>query len=108
MFSQLYKLDQAVAIERETEDVWAVAAKGQEQNVIISYFNDDDAPEKTIKLEFKNVENPNGIKLKYYCLDEKHDCELVREEIFTSTEFAAYIKMTNYSTYLLKITSSNN
>jgi hypothetical protein len=27
----------------------------------------------------------------------------VREEIFTSTDFAAYIKMPLYSTYLLKV-----
>jgi hypothetical protein len=27
----------------------------------------------------------------------------VREEIFTATEFASYVKMPLYSTYLLKI-----
>jgi hypothetical protein len=104
MFNQLYKLEQAVAIERESEDVWAVAATGNEQNAMISYFNDDDvAPEKIVKVEFKNVENPNGVKLEYYCLDETHDCALVREEIFTATEFASYLKMSNCTTYLLKI-----
>lgn len=104
MFNQLYKLDQAVKIERESDDVWAVAAKGDEQNVMLTYFQDDDiAPEKTVKVEFKNVENANGIKLEYYCLDESHDCELVREEIFTSNNFAAYIKMPKCTTYLLKI-----
>ena len=104
MFNQLYKLDEAVKVERNSEDVWAVAAKGDEQNVMLSYFNDDDnAPEKTVKVEFKNVNNQNGVRLEYYCLDESHNCELVREEIFTSTEFAAYIKMPLHSTYLLKI-----
>ena len=104
MFNQLYKLDQAVKIERESDDVWAVAAKGDEQNVMLTYFQDDDsAPEKTVKVEFKNVDNINGVKLEYYCLDESHDCELVREEIFTANEFSAYIKMSNCTTYLLKI-----
>ena len=104
MFNQLYKLDSAVEVERESEDVWAAAAKGDEQNVMISYYNDDDtAPEKTVKVEFKNVTNKNGVKLEYYCLDEEHDCELVREEIFTAEEFSAYIKMPLCSTYLLKI-----
>ena len=104
MFNQLYKLDQAVEIERESDDVWAVAAKGNEQNVMVTYFQDDDgALEKTVKVEFKNVNNTNGVKLEYYCLDESHDCELVREEIFTSTDFAAYIKMPRNATYLLKI-----
>jgi hypothetical protein len=104
MFNQLYRLDSAVEVERDSLDVWAAAAKGDEQNVMLSYFNDDDqAPEKTVKVEFKNVENKGGVKLEYYCLDAEHDCELVREEIFTSGEFAAYIKMPLCSTYLLKI-----
>ena len=104
MFNQLYKLDSAVAVERESEDVWSCAAAGNEQNVIIAYFNDSDAsPEKTVKVEFKNVKNGGKVKLEYYLLDEGHDCELVREEIFTSSEFAAYVKMPLYSTYLLKI-----
>ena len=104
MFNQIYKLDNAVEIERESDDVWAVAAKGDEQNVMLSYFQDDDnAPEKTVKVEFTNVKNTNGIKLEYYCLDENHDCDLIREEIFTSTNFAAYIKMPKCATYLLKI-----
>ena len=106
MFNQLYKLDNAVEVERDSEDVWAVAATGNEQSVMLAYYQDDDtAPEKTVKVEFKNVENKNGVKLEYYCLDETHDCELVREEIFTATEFAAYIKMPRCSTYLLKIVS---
>ena len=71
---------------------------------MLTYFQDDDgAPDKMVKVEFKNVETANGIKLEYYCLDEAHDCELVREEIFTSNDFAAYIKMPKCTTYLLKI-----
>lgn len=73
---------------------------------MLSYYNDDDgAPEKTVKVEFKNVENQNGIRLEYHCLDQAHDCELIREEIFTASEFASYIKMSLNSTYLLKIIS---
>ena len=103
MFNQLYKQDCAVEIERKSEDVWAVAAKGEEHDVMISYYSDDDtAPEKTVKVEFKNVESENGVRLEYYCLDEEHDCEIVREEIFTASSFASYIKMPRCSTYLLK------
>lgn len=103
MFNQLYKLDTAVEIKRESEDVWAVAAKGDEHNVMVSYYNDDDtAPEKTVKVEFENVDNINGVRLEYYCLDEDRDCELMREEIFTAKNFAVYIKMKNCTTYLLK------
>ena len=104
MFNQLYRQECAVDVKRESDDVWAAAANGEEQNIMLSYYNDDDnAPEKTVKVEFKNVENTNGVKLEYYCLDGEHDCELVREEIFTATEFSAYIKMPLCSTYLLKI-----
>ena len=103
MFNQLYKQDCAVEIERESDDVWAVAAKGEEHDVMISSYSDDDtAPEKTVKVEFKNVESENGVRLEYYCLDEEHDCEIVREEIFTASSFASYIKMPRCSTYLLK------
>ena len=104
MFNQLYKLESAVEIRRDSEDVWAAAAKGEEHNVMLTYYSDDDtAPEKTVKVEFKNVENKGGVRLEYYCLDEMHDCELVREEIFTAADFAAYIKMPRCATYLLKV-----
>ena len=104
MFNQIYQLDQAVEVKRESSDVWAVGGKGEEQNVMLSYYTDDDnAPEKTVKVEFKNVSNTGTVKLEYYCLDENHDCEIVREEIFTSSNFASYIKMPRCSTYLLKI-----
>ena len=105
MFNQLYKQGNAVAVERNSADVWAAAAKGEEQNVMLSYFNDDDnAPAKDVKVTFQNVENANGVKLEYYLLDADHDAEPVREEIFTATEFSAYLKMPLFSTYLLKIT----
>lgn len=104
MFGQLYKLEQAVKVERDSADVWAVAAKGEEQNVMLSYYSDDDsAPEKTVKVEFKNVAVDGKVKLEYYCLDETHDASLVREEVFTATEFASYITMPCCTAYLLKI-----
>ena len=106
MFNCLYGQDSFVSVERDSSDVWACAAKGEEQNVMLSYFNDDDSsPEKTVKVEFKNVPNKNGVTLSYYCLDGERDMELVREEIFTSTDFASYIKMPVNTTYLLKITA---
>lgn len=106
MFNQLYRQERAVEVERESADVWAAAAVGAEQNTMLCYYSDDDhAPEKTVKVEFKNVKNEGGVRLEYYCLDAEHDCELVREEIFTATEFASYVKMPRHSTYLLKIVS---
>ena len=104
MFNQLYGLDHAVAVERESADVWAVAATGEERCVMLSYYTDDDtAPEKTVKVELSGVASENGVRMEYYCLDDEHDCELVREEIFTASDLAIYVKMPRWSSYLLKI-----
>ena len=106
MFNQLYKLGTQVESIRESDDVWVTAAKGEEQSVMLAYYNDDDASHvKDVKVTFKNVDNKNGVRLEYYLLDENHDCELVREEIFTATEFSSYLKMSNFSTYLIKAVS---
>ncbi len=43
---------------------------------MLSYFDDNDsAPKKTVKVEFKNVKSAGGVKLTYYCLDKARDCE---------------------------------
>lgn len=103
-FNQLYRAGTAIEVERASEDVWAAGAKGDGQMVMLSYYRDeDDAPaSKEVKVTFRNVENPNGVRLEYYCLDEDHDAALVREEIFTATEFSSYLTMPLHSTWLLK------
>jgi hypothetical protein len=104
MFNSLYRQKAAVKPEIEGEDIYAAAAAGDEQNLMLTYYNDDDSStEKEVKVTFKNVENEGRVRLEYYLLDEDHDAELVREEIFTSNEFSAYVKMPLFSTYLLKI-----
>ena len=104
IFNQLYKQGTAVLAKSDSEDVWACAAKGEEQNVMLSYYTDDDnAPSKTVEVCFKNVNNGGKVALEYYLLDESHNVDLVRKEIFTSNEFFAYIDMPLHSTYLLKI-----
>ena len=108
MFNQLYR-NGGIHVKGEIEgaDVWAVGAKnGNEQSVMLAYYNDVDAsPDKDVKVTFKNVDNGNGVRLEYYLLDENHDASLVREEIFTATEFSAYVKMSNFTTYLIKAVS---
>ena len=104
MFNQLYKLGDQVKTESDDAQIWACAASGDEQNVMLSYYTDDDsAPAKEVKVTFNNVNNPAGVRLEYYCLDEEHDGALVREEIFTAESFASYITLPLHSTYLLKI-----
>ena len=104
MFHQLYRQKEAVAVERASKDVWAAAAKGEEKCVLLSYFNEDDSsPCKTVQLNLKNTEHKNGVKIEFYLLDENHDCELCREEIYSSDEISLSLEMPLHSTYLLKI-----
>ena len=104
MFHKLYTQKNAVLATTEGECVWAAAAAGEEQNVMLAYYDDNDAaPTREVKVSFQNVNNPGGVRLEYYCLDEAHDATLVREEIFTATDFAAYLTMPLHSTYLLRI-----
>jgi hypothetical protein len=104
MFNRLYTQGEAVAVTRESEDVWAAAARGEEQVVMLTHYNDDDAtPAKDVKVTFQNVKNEKGVKLEYYLLDETHNATLVREEIFTAEEFSSYLTVANLSTYLLRI-----
>lgn len=105
MFNQLYCQGSAVEA-KGTDTVWVTAARGKEQLVMLSYYTDDDsAPAKDVRINFQNVENPNGVRLEYYCLDETHNCELIREELFGAYEFSSYITMPLHSTWLLKIVS---
>ena len=105
-FNQLYRQGREVESKSDTPEVWVVGAKGEEQNVMLAYYADDDtAEEKQVKVSFENVENENGIRLEYYVLDENHDNALLREEIFTAKNFASYITMPRNSTCLLKMIS---
>ena len=109
MFNQLYQQGQAAEFSLEGNDIWAAAAVGEEQNLMLSYYNDDvSSPEKTVKIDFKNVKNPNALRLECYCLDAEHDCTLVKEEIFSGSDFSVYLKMPLYSTYLLKLKNMEN
>ncbi len=104
MFNQLYKLKTQVKTESNCPEIWACAAAEEEQNVMLAYYTDDDtAPSKEVKINFKNVKNDRGVRLEYYCLDEDRDATLIREEIFTANEFSSYITMPKHSTWLLKI-----
>lgn len=69
---------------------------------MLTHFNDDDGtPAKEIKVEVSGI--ADNAKVEYYLFDEKHNLELVREEIVTSKNFASYLKMDNYANDLIKI-----
>ncbi len=105
MFNKLYRLGDSVSSSVDgADDVWVCGAKGNGKGVMVTYYNNDDnCPTKKVKVTFKNVDNKNGVCLKYYLHDKDHDCALMREEIFTAGEFSAYVDMPLYSTYLFEI-----
>ena len=69
-------------------------------------YNDDDtkAPQD-VCLEFTGADSleADTLKVSCYVLDEDHNYELAREEIFTAAEFKIYLKMSIFSTWMVKV-----
>ncbi len=107
MFKDLKKLGTYVKTDYEGDGIYSCAAtNGKESAVMLTYFLDDDAAEaKEVKVSFKNVKSDKGVRVSYYLLDENHNSELVREEIFTAETFSAILKFDIYTSYLVKITA---
>lgn len=104
MFNQLYTQGTAVPVERESRDVWAAAAKGEEQNLMLSYYTDDDsAADKTVAISLKGIKNDGAARLECYLLDETHDAALVHSETVTGDSAELELAMPKWSTYLVKI-----
>ena len=105
MFRDLRRLGDYIPTKYMCNGIYTCAATDHEGNygIMISFFDDnDDAEPKSICIDFTNTTNKT--KVEYYLIDENHDNALVREETFTADSFKAYIKMSNYSTYYIKIT----
>ncbi len=105
MFRDLLHLGRQVPTEYavgKTYNCVATDGKGN-YGMMLTYFDaEDEAEDKNICID---VINPEGkVEVEYYLLDESHDRELVRSEIFTADNFKIYLKMSNYSTYYIKIT----
>ena len=103
-FNSLYKAGSAVYVESDSDNVHVAAAKGEECCVMLTHYDDNDnAQEKHVRVSFKNVDVKDAVKVEYYLLDQEHNLERVREEVFTSNKFAVYVDMPVYTTYLLKV-----
>ena len=102
-FSDLTDLGTHVKTE-QADDIYSVAATdGKNAAVLLTHFNEEDnTPADTLKLEIKNFPAGSAIRAEYYLLDEDHDMELMREEIFTASDFAAYLKLPVFTSYLVK------
>ena len=107
MFDALAQLGTWVKADNIDDDVYYCGAtNGKDSALALTYFNDDDnSPEKQIKVEFENAKSENGLKVEYFLLDENNDMKLVSEQIFTTDKFGIYLDMTLFSSYLVKITA---
>ena len=73
--------------------------------MLLTHFNDEDStPADTLKLEIKNFPVGKALRAEYYLLDEEHDMKLMREEIFTASDFAAYLELPLFTSYFVKFT----
>ena len=107
-FAHLRALGRAVKTVCD-ENLYSVAAKNEnEAAVLLTYFNESNDAEKykKTKLSLENIDVKEGEKIKaeILLLDENHNLEPIREEIFTSSEAALYLDMPIYTTYLVKLT----
>ena len=70
---------------------------------MLTHFDDlDEAPAETVCLQIKGLEGNSPIRASYYLLDNKHDNELVKEEIFSGKEFSLYLSMKLFDTMLIR------
>ena len=104
MFRDLRKLGTYVPTTYREDGIYTcVATNEKEHGLMVSYFDDnDEAAPREVCIESANPYAKT--KVEYYLLDETHNNQLARSEIFTAEKFQAYLTMTNYSTYYIKIT----
>ncbi len=103
MFNKLYCLGEAVAVEND-EAVYLSAARSAEgKAVMVTYYKDEpETDKKQVKLAMDGLGSGEH-RLKFYCMDEEHDAQLIREERVTSDNCTVYLDMPIYSTYLIEI-----
>ncbi|MBQ2734913.1 MAG: hypothetical protein IJF33_03690 [Clostridia bacterium] len=106
MFNTLYRSGTESESTVDDDTLFACAADGETRAVMFTRFIDEgDVEDQQVKVELRGVEHRNGVRVSVYLLDGEHDAEIIREEIFTSHDFALYLKVPNLTTYLLKIES---
>lgn len=108
MFRDLKKLGTQIPTDFHVNDFYNVAATdGKQAAVMMTCYNDDDskAPQD-VCLEFTGADSlaaDTALKVSCYVLDEEHNYEPVREEIFTAAEFKICLKMSLFSTWMIKV-----
>ncbi len=105
MFDKLYQLGTEAECITESDKVFACAGVNDTKAAImLTYFDDDnDAEAKEIKLDITGFGGSEDTRLTCYLLDEAHDCEIVREEIYGGKRIMPRIKTENYSVMLIEL-----
>ncbi len=103
MFKKLKELGTHLPTAACQNDLYSCAAtNGKEYAMMLTYFHDDDTLEdKDVCLAFAGAAQP--VKISVYVLDETHDCELSKEEYFSSSNFKMYMKMSLFSVCLILV-----
>ena len=100
--------DLGTAAESESSDhIYSLGATdGESAAIMLTHFSDtEDSEEKTVRLKVRGIKVQDGkmLRVKYLVLDDGHDLECTREELFASGDFDVFLKLPLYTTYLLKI-----
>lgn len=101
-FNQLYQLHNEVEVNLEGEYLYAAAAAAGEQAAVqVVCYSANEIADDTVEVNIKGLKG----KYKITCLliDEDHDNEPVRKEVFTSEECSIYLHLHNCNTYLLQV-----
>ncbi len=105
MFGRLYRMGTEVMSETDDAARLCVGAakQGDEGAVMLTHFVEPEEEQvtETVKVSLKGI--PAGALVSVEMVDEEHDGEVTREELFTATEAAIYVKMPPASTALLRV-----
>lgn len=101
-FNKLYKIGESIAVSTENEDIFLCGAyKDGKGGILLTHFNNDDATAQK-QLDLGVLTEGGKYNVKYYLLDEKHDNELVKEEILDGKELNIKLDMPLFTCYYVE------
>ena len=105
MFNTLYRMKCAVQTSVMEENMYACAAKSDDESaVIVTHFNDDDNAEpKKAEIDLVNIGGEKGTDIELFVLDETHDCESVGKVTCYGERLTLELNFPNFTSYLIKL-----
>ena len=104
-FKDLRRLGTYVKIDSQNENIYACAAtNGKDGAIFVTHYDDlDEAPAEDVCLQVTGMKAESRICAEFYLLDAENNSKLVRKEILSSGDFALYLPMKLFDTYLIKL-----